>query len=362
MKRSGIVLSTIAVLAMVAACGGSEGKAKEPEAPAAAAEPAKPAEPVVLTQEQKIEAFKACFGHFAAKDAKGAKDCYAAEAVHEFIDGGDGAETGPDAIIEGVTPYWQAFPDLGADMRLVLVNGNNIADVYGVWGTMSGELQGMPATNKPMGLVNLETIEVNDQGKFVKHIEFINVATFMAQLTGAKGPHREPIAASGAEPVVVVATDSDAEKANVEAFGKAVEMWNARDWKGFQATLAKDIVWADQLAPADIKGASKVMAFHKELAGAFKDSKLEATNTWAAGDYVYSELTFTGTNNGAFKTMGLKKKTGKPVTMHVAFISKMTEGKVSEFWVFGNGMAFALQLGLIQPPAPKAEGDAPADG
>jgi hypothetical protein len=60
------------------------------------------------------------------------------------------------------------------------------------------------------------------------------------------------------------------------------------------------------------------------------------------------------------KSMGLKKKTGKPVTLRHLHVFKLAGGKVKEHWIFGNGMAMAMQLGMLGPPA-GAAGEKPAD-
>jgi hypothetical protein len=48
------------------------------------------------------------------------------------------------------------------------------------------------------------------------------------------------------------------------------------------------------------------------------------------------------------------KATNKAVTMHFAEVAKLKDGKVAQLWRFRNGMAMAMQLGLM--------GDAPKGG
>ena len=88
---------------------------------------------------------------------------------------------------------------------------------------------------------------------------------------------------------------------------------------------------------------------------AFPDVKIEAPNNYAAGDYVVSLGTFTGTNTGP---MGKMKKTDKKVTGNFAEIVKIKDNKVSEIWRFRNGFAMAMQMGLV--PQPGAAPAAPA--
>lgn len=89
--------------------------------------------------------------------------------------------------------------------------------------------------------------------------------------------------------------------------------------------------------------------------GAFSDGKVTPISLWAAGDFVVSVSSFTGTNDG---DMGPMKKTGKPVKLTVAEITKFDGGKVKQLWRFWDSSAMAVQMGMM--PAPAAD-KAPAD-
>jgi ketosteroid isomerase-like protein len=182
-------------------------------------------------------------------------------------------------------------------------------------------------------------------------------ATLMGQLTKPKKV-RKPVEASGKERVLALASGSDVEKANLETTKKGLELWNARDLKGLEALYTADATFADQTYKADIAGAKKIMAHLKKGQKAFSDAKLVADKMWAAGDWVVVEATFTGTNDGVWKEMGIAKKTGKSVNLHEAHVIRFQDGKVKEHWLFANGMAMAGQLGLLPPP--KADAGAPA--
>jgi predicted ester cyclase len=81
-------------------------------------------------------------------------------------------------------------------------------------------------------------------------------------------------------------------------------------------------------------------------AKAFPDMALSAHTVWAAGDYVAAAGSFTGTNKGPMPEMGLKKPTGKSVSVRFFEVVKFENGKAEEDWTFFNGAAFASQLGM----------------
>ncbi|HEV8245699.1 MAG TPA: ester cyclase, partial [Polyangiaceae bacterium] len=84
------------------------------------------------------------------------------------------------------------------------------------------------------------------------------------------------------------------------------------------------------------------------------DVKLTVDKSWAAGDYLVSEGTFSGTNDGDIPSMKVKK-TGKKVSARFLEVDKIQGGKFKNQWIFDNGMAFAMQLGLVPPPGAKPD-------
>ena len=80
---------------------------------------------------------------------------------------------------------------------------------------------------------------------------------------------------------------------------------------------------------------------------AFPDAKLVPLSIWGAGDYVVAVGRFEGTNKGPMAAMGIKKATGKSVSVRYLDIARWEGGKVQEEWLFYNGMAMAGQLGMM---------------
>lgn len=312
-----------------------------------------PKAPAPMTGEQKAARHKECMGFFSAQDADKFKGCMAADVTVEMVDSGMPAATGPDAAVEQVKGFWAAFPDLKNVPQLILVNGNTTVSIEYISGTNTGEFMGMPASNKKVGYLMAHVIDFNDEGKATKVQGFADMGTLMGQLGHNPAPHRAAMESGLGEEKIVVAADSQQEKDNLALTQAGVAGVNAQDRAAFSASLSDDSFESDQTAPADIKGKAEIAKHIEGFFTAFPDVKLTVTRELAAGDYVANVGTFTGKNTGDMPAWGLKK-TGKDINVQYLEIMKVADGKVTETWRFWNGMAMAMQLGLIPPP------DAPA--
>jgi predicted ester cyclase len=353
----------------LAACGQQE-PAAAPLAPppAATVEPvaeAKKEEPkaLPLTAEQKIKAYQEGWAAFNAKDFAKFQATWAEGATSETLDMGPPL-VGPAAITEkGVKGFAAGFPDATAEVQLTLVNGNQVFGVLLVRGTHTGPfvtpMGTVPPTSKKVGFLAANLIELNDSGKGVKEVLAYDGGTLAGQLGLMPMPHRKVVEAGWTEKPVVVATGSEVEKANLAAYAKSVEGFNKHDASAAVGTPADDIVFSELSAPADSTGKKEVQKGIEEMFKAFPDAKLEVKSAWAAGDYVVSTGTWSGTNTGDMKKL---KKTGKAVSLHFVEVDKFVAGKTKNIWLFTNGAAAAAQLGLLPPKAaePKAKEGKPA--
>ncbi len=367
------------VLALLAACGGGQDPAAQqspvtetpvtetpadttaeaPEQPTPPEEKPLPPPPKKLSLEEKVALQKQCFADWLKEDASFFERCYADNAVMTHMDGMMGPQKGRAAIAENTKHMWDAFT-LDGELKVVLASGNTIASIGVLTGTNDGPMMNTPPTKKKFGAMFAEVFTLDDQGKVTEWHLYHDPATMMAHLGIAKVPARPVAKKSGGEPVVVMAGETDAEKANVELIRGVLELVNARDAKALGAKYDAKAVFSEQSMKADVKGQKKITASAAEWFKAFPDAQEEATTMLAAGDYVFVESHMTGTNKGASKSMGIKKATGKSVDLHAAHVFKIANGKITEHWVFSNGMAFGMQLGLMQPPAMHKDHAAPA--
>ncbi|MFO7178908.1 MAG: ester cyclase [Pseudomonadota bacterium] len=327
--------------------------------------PAEPPPPPELTAEQKLERYKECWAAFNAKDSTKVAACYAENATFELVDGGDAALAGRSAILQNdLEPPFAAFPDASAESLLTLQNGDRIASLAFMRGTHQGTLKTsrgeLAPTNKKIALTVGHVVELAG-GSVQRHLEYADQRTVLVQLGVLQGTARKPVEPPAGERPVVVASNADTEKANVETFQKLTAAFNAHDAAAFEALLADDVVLSEASAAADRVGRKEVLKGQKEIWQGMSDSKIEHTSVWGAGDYVVATGTFTGTNDGPLPSWKVWNKTGKPVTLGLLEIAKLEGGKVKQHWVFTNGLAFAQQLGILPPEKkPAAAKSAPA--
>jgi predicted ester cyclase len=199
---------------------------------------------------------------------------------------------------------------------------------------------------------------VNDKGEATHEWEFVDFATMLGQLNPMKEhPVRAAMDKLPMPKEVVISKGDDKEKANLAAFDKGLEAWNKHDAKAFGDILTDDALWSSQDQPKDLTKKADVVAFHVGFWKAFSDMKITPSTKIAAGDYVAFVGNLEGTNDGAMPAMGIKAKTGKHVQGAFLAILKFDGGKLKATWVFQQGMALPMQLGLMPAPgAPPAAG------
>jgi predicted ester cyclase len=248
--------------------------------------------------------------------------------------------------------FTEGFPDVKGTGELILVKGDTIVGVYVLNGTHTGPYlgpdgQSIPATNKPIGLYQAHVVQTDASGsKVAKEQFYLDAGTLMAQLGLNPTPARPVAAAGAASPTVVIAAGTPAELGNVDLLRAQVAAYNSHDAKGADAYNAPDLVYRDMTMPAD-QTAKDTYAGMLEFFKAFPDAKLAPVSAWGAGNYVVAAGRLDATNKGPMPAMGIKKATGKAVSIRYLDITRWENGKLKEEWLFYNGMAMAGQLGLL---------------
>lgn len=363
MTKTIVKLACLALLVGGAGCkkdkkGGKADKPEKADKTTEQVDKTPPAEekPKLDTAEDRVAFYRACYGHFNAKDWDKFGKCYTDGVVSEHV--GMGSFNGRDAVIENVKNFAAAFPDMDLSPKLVLASGNYVGAMAVFTGTNSGPMKmgdhEMAATSKKVGLEQFHLVEFDPAaGGVVKEWLVVDGGSMMGQLGTNPAPHRPAVEKPSGEPTVVIAKGDDAEKANLAAYqAVSIDAFNKHDLKALMAGYAPTVKVVDHSMPADmdVKGANKMM---QEFFKGFPDIKSEMIVTFAAGDYTVGVQKATGTNKGDLPSMGIKK-TGKPVDMVVAEIVKLDKGKAVEHHVFMNSMVMAQQLGLM--PADGAGG------
>jgi len=317
------------------------------------APPPPPPAPVVKTAGERVVRYQECWQYFNDKAWNQFEGCYTENAVSENIESMPASYSGRAAIVEGGKNSAMVFPDRRGELRLILANGDRILGLAAWTGTNTGAMppgpdgKAVPATGKPIGLLMVHAGEWDATGNaVVRDAAYVDEGTIASQLGQSPAPSRPVEKATGAPPVVVIAKNDDAEKANVAAVQGMFAALNKHDLKGLEAAMADDYKAVTIAEPAD-KNKKDSLAGAKEMFGAFPDVKITPVTTWAAGDYVVVSGTFEGTNTGDMPAMKMKK-TGNKVSDRFIEIFKVSGGKVTEEWLFYNGAAMMGQL--MAPP------------
>lgn len=287
-------------------------------------------------------------GAMQAKDPAKMNDCWTADAKLSMAGMPDAV--GQAAIAEHMKGMMTASPDMTIEPQLELVNGNTIARVFLIKGTNTGPMMaGTPmeqkATGKKWGVLGLAIDMTDDMGKIKEGRHYMDAAAMMGQLGLMPGmpfrpaietgtPAGAPIVGAGADPSLAVV------KAGYDAMAKG-------DLKASTDVMADDVVITDMGMPEDVKGKATFLKMMEGFYKAFPDLKMEVSTQWSAGDYVVTEALMTGKNSGALPEMGIKKATNKQISVHVAEIAQVQNGKIVRIWWFGNGMEMAAQLGMM---------------
>jgi predicted ester cyclase len=209
-----------------------------------------------------------------------------------------------------------------------------------------------------VGYLLAEVVEF-DKERMSKNTWYYDPNTLRSQVGKSKVAGPKAIKEEFSEKPTLIAQGSNAEKTNVDVFNNYLAAFNTHDLDKVEELLAEEHVFSYQVASKDYEGKTSAMKYHKDRLKAFDDLKLEASRSFAVGDYVVGFTLLSGTNNGAFRAMNMWKGSKNPVSLQGLDIIKVSDGKVQQHLAFANGTQLAAQLGLIEaptpPPAPEPE-------
>jgi ketosteroid isomerase-like protein len=244
----------------------------------------------------------------------------------------------------------------------VLVNGKNQASFALLTGTNDGTLKSpmgdIPATKKKIGMQVAHAAHATDDGKAVdKEWFFADYGELLGQIGVSKNPVRPASDKPWGPTEIVIAKDDANEKRNLDIIAKGTEAFNKHDLKAMDAALSDKLVWSEIGVPKDWDK-KEAVKMHEELFKGFSNLKITPTASYAAGDYVWVTGTFAGKNDGAVPSMGIKKPTGKDMSLTFLQLWKLDkDGKITNSWGYWNSVKFAMDLGLMPPPAAAKPGD-----
>jgi len=82
----------------------------------------------------------------------------------DFVDHNPEPDQGPgvEGVKQGFTVFANAFPDMTVNVDLQVAEKDYVASRITVKGTHTGEMKGMPPTNKPMTITGIDIIRFQD--------------------------------------------------------------------------------------------------------------------------------------------------------------------------------------------------------
>jgi steroid delta-isomerase-like uncharacterized protein len=138
---------------------------------------------------------------------------------------------------------------------------------------------------------------------------------------------------------------------DVESLVKqSLMVWNTGNTAIAEQLYSPDIIvhLVDQ-DNSELKGTTAIMDYLSYLRTAYLDMKFEPDHMSIDGDKVTTQMTFTGTNSGP---RGDLPPTNKKVKVSAVLISQITDGEISEEWLYINMASVYKQLGFtITPPS-----------
>lgn len=152
------------------------------------------------------------------------------------------------------------------------------------------------------------------------------------------------LSACSDQPTAAMTASNAAMKAVVR---KAESLINARNYEALTEVIAADYRRHSQATPGvDVSSLDEFITFLNQGAIAFPDDRALFDTLVAEGDKVAFWGRYEGTNTGP----GPFPPTGKSISIEMAGIHRIENGKIAETWVTWDNTVMFTQLGLSTPP------------
>lgn len=137
-----------------------------------------------------------------------------------------------------------------------------------------------------------------------------------------------------------------------EAMDRLTEaMTTSRDTGSIAECFAEDAV---AVTPeGEFRGRDAIAEYMADLTAALPDSGFDHEHTYEAGDTAVDEGWFHGTNTGPLKLADGETlpATGKAVRIHGCDIATVKDGRITDYRLYFDQLAFLEQLGLAPAPS-----------
>jgi len=249
------------------------------------------------------------------------KNCYAPAVMFEAP--GLDQPRSLDAEIEATKQARAEYPDYKQEPQLLMVSGNTAIAMLLITATST-------KTKKPIAFYLGHVVAADPQGKLTRDIAFWDAKTVEAQRMGKAG--FRALAKPLPTKLGLISKDDDTEKKNLEIFTKMMESSENRDLVAFGNAIADDVVWSVQNRPKDLTKAEILAGIKTRLEKT--DLHYKVDHAWAAGDYVASIETVTGTATADSPDKTIKR--GDKIERQLLAIHRFANGKLAQVWVFAQ--------------------------
>ena len=270
--------------------------------------------------------------------------------------------TGREAVLANDRALLAGFPDIKVTPVRVYEAGEWVVAEVVMTGTHSAAFRGMEPTNKPFGIAAAMAYHFAADGKIDRFDQFVDAATMMMQIGAVPTPammgELKLVAAPEGAPAIIKGEPSQAHQDLVTALNadfKADTIEAA--WDKY---FAADFVYTSANEGLALATKDENLAYMKKMMFAmFPDWAGKAEQMLSVGDRVISWSVSTATYKGGME--GIEAKDQK-LTLHGLDFWTLADGKVKAYTMYGNGLEFMAQLGMIGGAGGDKGADAAIEG
>ncbi len=240
------------------------------------------------------------------------------------------------------SPKWSEYKSLFTDFpdaKIAVTRSWHIKDVAVVEFVQAGTAAA--GAKKSYGYVGAMLLWFDPAGQVTEDSTYLDELSMDVQLGLAKGPAAKvevrPVRALPAFSGTWEqhrARGTAEEAAHVAVRDRLYAKLTASAEKDFLDMMTDDIELVAYDEPKDAKGKKEVADIFKGWKGMFSDIKTEAQHSWACGDFVIFEGTFSGKHTGPWGPIQATQKEFQNHFVDVTHIAK--DGKVDRMWSFSN--------------------------